>query len=150
MIGMLEVIIISNGDTSLDVTSSDGKLTLIGDIPFSNSDSSSDSDSDSYDYIYENSSEELIIFRADHDLDWQFLKQTEEGYPKPQSASTSRVSNLKGKEKVKVPTKKKKIEPRYGHRSSGVREETIMVKKPYSMVKVTNAIRSLRAPNADV
>ncbi|GJU13585.1 hypothetical protein Tco_1135981 [Tanacetum coccineum] len=59
-----EAIIQSDGDTSLDVTSSDEELTIMGDISFPDSDSSSgsisDSDSDSYDYLSRNSSKDLI------------------------------------------------------------------------------------------
>ncbi|GJS95352.1 hypothetical protein Tco_0802320 [Tanacetum coccineum] len=84
------------------------------------------------------------------DLDWQFPTLTEEGYPKPQSASTSRVSNAKGKAKVKVPTQKKKTKPQIGCRSLRAREKAIVVKKPKSLVKVTNAILGLRALKADV
>nr|GEW65005.1 basic 7S globulin-like [Tanacetum cinerariifolium] len=45
------------------------------------------------------SNEDLMTFLVGRDLDWQFPKQPEEGYPKPQSASTSRVSNPKRKAK---------------------------------------------------
>ncbi|GJT71984.1 hypothetical protein Tco_1031270 [Tanacetum coccineum] len=41
-----KVIILSDDDTSLDVTFSDEDLTLMGDISFSDSDSSDDTDSD--------------------------------------------------------------------------------------------------------
>ncbi|GKB20950.1 hypothetical protein Tco_0854873 [Tanacetum coccineum] len=92
-----------------------------------------------------------MTFLAGCDLDWQFLKQTKEGCPKSESTSTSRVTNTKGKAKVKVLTKKKKTQPRYGLRSLGPRqEEFFVVKKPYSLVEVTNAILGLRAPNTDV
>ncbi|GJW84703.1 hypothetical protein Tco_0157848 [Tanacetum coccineum] len=69
----------------------------------------SESDIDPYDDIDDDSIEEFKTYLA-RDLNWQIPKLTEEGYPKPQSASTSRVSNAKGKEKekVKVPTQKKK------------------------------------------
>ncbi|GJZ29057.1 hypothetical protein Tco_0573704 [Tanacetum coccineum] len=42
-------------------------------------------------------------------------------------------------------------EARYGLRSLGpIQEEVVMVKKLYSLVKVTNAILGLRAPKAEV
>nr|GEZ34985.1 hypothetical protein [Tanacetum cinerariifolium] len=50
-------------DTSLDVTSSDEELTLMGDIPFSYSDSSNNYESDSYDYLSENS--DIIVLSSD-------------------------------------------------------------------------------------
>ncbi|GJR77218.1 hypothetical protein Tco_0089583 [Tanacetum coccineum] len=135
LIEMVRVIIISNDDTSLDAYSSDEELN----IPFSDS----DSESGSYDYLSANSSEDLMNFLAGRDLDWQFSEQTEEG-------QSRRVSNPKGKVKVNVPTEKKKTEPHYVLRSLGVREEPIVVKKPNNLVKVSNAILALRAPNADV
>ncbi|GJW14891.1 hypothetical protein Tco_0019024 [Tanacetum coccineum] len=39
----------------------------------------------------------------------------------------------------------------YGLRSLGpIQEEVVVVKKPYSLVKVTNAVLELRAPKAEV
>ncbi|GKB89194.1 hypothetical protein Tco_0961466, partial [Tanacetum coccineum] len=90
-------------DTSFDVTSSDEELTLMGGIPFSDSDSSTDSNNDSYDDFSDDSNEDFMTYLA-RDLDWQFPMQIEEGYPKPQSASTFRVSGPKGKARVKVLT----------------------------------------------
>ncbi|GKA66225.1 hypothetical protein Tco_0766033 [Tanacetum coccineum] len=56
----------------------------------SSSDSFSDYDIGSYDYMSKNSSEYLMTFMDDRDLDLQFPKQTKERSPKPESTSTSR------------------------------------------------------------
>nr|GEV74429.1 RNA-directed DNA polymerase, eukaryota, reverse transcriptase zinc-binding domain protein [Tanacetum cinerariifolium] len=68
--GLIKVIIISDGDASLDAPI------------FSNSDSSSESSNDSYDYMSEDSSKALINFLAGRDFQWQFPKQTQEEEPK--------------------------------------------------------------------
>ncbi|GJR11578.1 hypothetical protein Tco_0794230, partial [Tanacetum coccineum] len=58
------------------------------DIPiFSNNESSSDS----YDYMSEDSSEALMTFLAGRDLQWQFPKQTEKEWPKPELLQLLRV-----------------------------------------------------------
>nr|GEX05736.1 hypothetical protein [Tanacetum cinerariifolium] len=58
-------------------------------------------------------------------------------YPHPESASSSRVTNTRG-------------QPHYALRSLGpIHEEVVVVKKPYSLVKVTNAVLGLRAPKEE-
>nr|GEY87114.1 ribonuclease H protein [Tanacetum cinerariifolium] len=59
-------------------------------------------------------------------------------YPNLETASTSRGTNTRG-------------QPHYGLRSLGsIKEELFMVKQPYSLVKVTNAVLGLRALKAKV
>nr|GEZ53985.1 hypothetical protein [Tanacetum cinerariifolium] len=54
-------------------------------------------------------------------------------YPLPEIASSSRDINIRG-------------QAHYGLRSLGpIQEEVVVVKKPYSLVKVTNAVLGLRA-----
>nr|GEX68604.1 hypothetical protein [Tanacetum cinerariifolium] len=59
-------------------------------------------------------------------------------YPLPEIALSSRDINIRG-------------QAHYGLRSLGpIQEEVVVVKKPYSLVKVTNAVLGLRAPIAEV
>ncbi|GKE28262.1 hypothetical protein Tco_1443646 [Tanacetum coccineum] len=106
------------------------------------------------------SSEYLINFLSSHDPQWQFLRQTEEedplsidvprrteeedplpldiAYPLQEIASSSKGTNTRS-------------EARYDLRSLGpIHEEVVVVKKPYSLVKVTNAVLGLRAPKVEV
>ncbi|GJU97298.1 hypothetical protein Tco_1326569 [Tanacetum coccineum] len=106
------------------------------------------------------SSEALINILAGRDLQWQFPKQTPEEelkqldvpmqtdeedpipldivYPHSKIASSSRGTNIRG-------------QAHYGLRSLGpIHKEVVVVKKPYSLVKVTNAVLGLRAPKAKV
>ncbi|GJZ12808.1 hypothetical protein Tco_0548038 [Tanacetum coccineum] len=136
----MEVIVISHDDTSLDA------------YVFSYSDSSKDS----HDYLSEDSSEDLINFLAGRDPQWQFPKQTEEEepklldieeedpmsldivYPHPEIDSSSKGTNTRG-------------QAHYGLRSLGaIHEEVVVVRKSYSLVKVTNVVLGLRAPKAEV
>ncbi|GKE56101.1 hypothetical protein Tco_1495286, partial [Tanacetum coccineum] len=50
-----------------------------------------ESSSDSYDYMSEDSSEALMTFLAGRDLQWQFPKQTEKEWPKPELLQLLRV-----------------------------------------------------------
>ncbi|GKB96401.1 hypothetical protein Tco_0982538 [Tanacetum coccineum] len=100
-------------------------------------DKSSDDDTskDSQDYLSEDSSKDLINFLSSRDLEWQFPKQKD---TLQKIASSSRGTNTRG-------------EPRYGLRSfRPIQEEIAVVKKPYSLVKVTNVVLGLRAPKAEV
>nr|GEZ22536.1 hypothetical protein [Tanacetum cinerariifolium] len=59
-------------------------------------------------------------------------------YPYPKIPLNYRSNNTKG-------------QAYYGLRSLGpIQEEVVVVKKPYSLVKVTNVVLGLRAPKADV
>nr|GEX71364.1 hypothetical protein [Tanacetum cinerariifolium] len=139
-----EVIVIPDHDSSLDAP------------VFSYSDSSKDS----HDYLSKDSSEDLINFLAGRDPQWTFPKQSEEEepkpldvpmqtkeedsmpidivYPHPEVASSSRGTNTRG-------------QANYGIRSLiTIHEEVVVVKKPYSLVKVTNVVLGLRAPKAKV
>ncbi|GJT22881.1 hypothetical protein Tco_0892818 [Tanacetum coccineum] len=59
-------------------------------------------------------------------------------YPLPEIASSSKGTNTRG-------------QAHYGLRSLGpIQEEVVVVKKPYSLVKVTNVVLGLRAPKAEV
>ncbi|GKC38914.1 hypothetical protein Tco_1051298 [Tanacetum coccineum] len=126
----------------------DTKLKQKEVIVISDDDTSSDHDTskDSHDCMSEDSSEDLINFLSGRDPQWQFPRQTEEEdplpldivYPLQEIASSSRGTNIRG-------------EARYGLRSLGpIQEEVVVVKKPYSLVKVTNAVLGLRAPKAEV
>ncbi|GJZ15419.1 hypothetical protein Tco_0551096 [Tanacetum coccineum] len=119
---MFEVITILDNDTSTDYnTSSDEELVIMGDISFPDSDDDDDTESDD---DTNTSTDEYTTFRG-RDLEWHFPKLTEqdieqiydqqikdmheklrEEETKPQSASTSRVSKVKGKEKLKVESSK--------------------------------------------
>ncbi|GKD46382.1 hypothetical protein Tco_1271027, partial [Tanacetum coccineum] len=118
-----------------------------------------ESSSDSYDCMSDGFSKVLMRFLVGRDLQWKFPKHTEEEFlkpldvffPKPKTTSTFRGTKTSGKRKFKVSTKKKETQPHYGLRSLGPKqEEVFVVKQPYSLVKMTNAVLGLRAPNAEV
>ncbi|GJR12674.1 retrovirus-related pol polyprotein from transposon TNT 1-94 [Tanacetum coccineum] len=127
---------------------------------------------DSHDYLSKDSSKDLINFLPGRDPQWQFPKQTEEEepkpldvpmqtekeklkpldvpmqieeedpmsldivYPHPEIASSSRGTNTRG-------------QAHYGLRSLGaIHEVVVIVRKSYSLVKVTNVVFGLRAPKA--
>ncbi|GJZ91312.1 hypothetical protein Tco_0663239 [Tanacetum coccineum] len=59
-------------------------------------------------------------------------------YQHPEIASSSRRTNTRG-------------QAHYGLRSlRPIQEEVVVVKKPYSLIKVTNVVLGLRAPKAKV
>nr|GFA34281.1 hypothetical protein [Tanacetum cinerariifolium] len=159
-IPLLEVIIISYDDASNDYDTFDIEdIVIMGDTDDDDIDIKSDDDID-------RSSDEYKTFH-DCDIKWKRPYKLTEGIG-PQTASTPRVSSLsrvKGKGKLKVPTKRKrtiqkvkevkhkfnKLKRRScvrGLRALPARVEEVFVKKPKSEVKVINYILGLRAPNA--
>ncbi|GJS83289.1 hypothetical protein Tco_0749830 [Tanacetum coccineum] len=152
-------------------------VMLIGDLPigyicslnlmsflaiFTEFDDGDDIDTESDDDI-NRSSDEYKTFHG-HDIEWKWPHKLTEGI-EPQTASTSRVSRVKGKENLKVPTKRKrtiqkveevkhelnKLKSRScvrGLRALPTRVEEVFVKIRRSDARVINCILGLRAPNA--
>ncbi|GKC84589.1 hypothetical protein Tco_1140306 [Tanacetum coccineum] len=126
MINILEVtILIQFSMLNLD-TSLDG-------FDFSDTDSCNESG---------DSRQNLINFMVGCDLDWQFPKQTQEieektldvAYPNKETGSSCRDTNSK-------------CQAYYALRSLGpIREEDVVVKKPYNLVKVSNVVLGIKAP----
>nr|GEU55683.1 hypothetical protein [Tanacetum cinerariifolium] len=79
--------------------------------------------------MLKDSSEDLINFLAGRDPQWQFPKQTEEEEPNTLD--------------VPMQTEAEDLMPLDI-------EEVVVVKQPYSLDKVTNAVLGLRAPKAEV
>ncbi|GJS22878.1 hypothetical protein Tco_0451510 [Tanacetum coccineum] len=104
------------------------------------------------------SSEYLINYLSARDVEWQLPKNTQEEPPKPHYDPI--------KTKVEEPLRLDIVFPyshvassvmgtnrtgkaHYGLRSLGpLKEEMVHVKKPYNMVKVTNAVLGLKASNS--
>ncbi|GJY53466.1 hypothetical protein Tco_0445130 [Tanacetum coccineum] len=117
---------------------------------------SSNDDTSSNDEI--SSSEDLINYLSARDVEWQLPKNTQEEPPKPHYAPI--------KTEVEEPLPLDIVYPHshvassvmgtnrtgkahYGLRSLGpLKEEMVHVKKPYNMVKVTNAVLGLKASNS--
>nr|GEV12488.1 hypothetical protein [Tanacetum cinerariifolium] len=77
-----------------------------------------------------------------HDLNWQYPKQTKEieektldvAYLNKETGSSCRGTN-------------KKCQAYYALRSLGpIKEEDVVVKKPYNLVKVSNVVLGIKAP----
>ncbi|GKE80820.1 hypothetical protein Tco_1550820, partial [Tanacetum coccineum] len=88
------------------------------------------------------SSQNLINFMVGRDLDWQFPKQTQEieektldvAYPNKETGSSCRDTNSK-------------CQAHYALRSLGpIKEEDVVIKKPYNLVKVSNVVLGIKAP----
>ncbi|GKF68876.1 hypothetical protein Tco_0198555 [Tanacetum coccineum] len=118
--------ILSDDEPSLDPD------TSLNASDFSDTDSCNDSG---------DSSENLINFMVGRDLDWQFPKQTQEieektldvAYPNKEISSSSRGTNSR-------------CQAHYALRSLGpIKEEDIVVKKPYNLVKVSNVVLGIKA-----
>nr|GEW32797.1 hypothetical protein [Tanacetum cinerariifolium] len=117
---------------------------------------SSKDDTSSNDEI--SSSEDLINYLSARDVEWQLPKNTQEEPPKPHYDPI--------KTEVEEPSRLDIVYPHshvassvmgtnrigkahYRLRSLGpLKEEMVHVKKPYNMVKVTNAVLGLKASNS--
>ncbi|GJV65097.1 hypothetical protein Tco_1475925 [Tanacetum coccineum] len=90
----------------------------------------------------------LVKIMSSHDPQCQFPKQTQEEEPKSVSMKTEEENLLPIDVRRGTNTKG---EARYGVRSLGpIQEEVVVVKKPYSLVKVINAVLELKSPKAKV
>ncbi|GJZ57080.1 hypothetical protein Tco_0612574 [Tanacetum coccineum] len=134
-------------------------LQLVGPLD-DNTSLNDDTSKDSIDDILENSSEALVNYLSARDPQWQFHKHTQKEQPNPlyvpiknEEEEPFPLDIMYPHSDVALSTRgtKTKCKAYYGLRSLGpLKEEAVVDKKPYSMVKVTNVVLGLRAPKVGV